>query len=83
MVRPAPDYSPHGVANRILAMAGSGNLMLCTLMVAPVAILLGAGLRDEVLSHDVYAGFALLALGLVLLDGRLLRALRRRATPRP
>ncbi|TFL18621.1 DMT family transporter [Jannaschia formosa] len=68
---------------RILAMAGSGNVMLCTLLVAPVAILLGAGLRDEVLSPNVYAGFALLALGLVLIDGRLLRALRRGSTPRP
>ncbi|WP_109563760.1 DMT family transporter [Jannaschia seohaensis] len=68
---------------RVLAMAGSGNTMLCTLMVAPVAILLGAVLRGEVLSPNVYAGFALLALGLALLDGRLLRRLRRGATPGP
>lgn len=66
---------------RVLAMAGSGNLMLCTLLVAPVAILLGAWLRDEVLSPNVYAGFALLAVGLAVLDGRVLRLFRRRATP--
>ena len=68
---------------RVLALAGSGNLMLCTLMIAPVAILLGAWVRDEVLSPNVYAGFVLLALGLVLLDGRVLRVFRRRATPGP
>lgn len=70
---------------RVLAMAGSGNTMLCTLMVAPVAILLGALVRGEVLAPGTYAGFALLALGLVVIDGRLLRRLlhRRRhpATP--
>ncbi|SFI39736.1 DMT family transporter [Jannaschia pohangensis] len=65
---------------RVLAMAGSGNLMLCTLLVAPVAILLGAWVRDEVLHPQVYLGFALLALGLVILDGRVLRRLRRAVT---
>ncbi|MGB3406905.1 MAG: DMT family transporter, partial [Jannaschia sp.] len=38
---------------RIIAMAGSGNATLCTLLVAPVAILLGAWVRDEVLSPNV------------------------------
>ena len=68
---------------RVLARAGSGNATLCTLLVAPVAILLGAWVRDEVLSANIYAGFALLALGMVVLDGRLLRAAGRRARPRP
>lgn len=68
---------------RVMAMAGSGNTMLCTLLIAPVAILLGARLRDEVLSPNVYLGFAMLALGLAVLDGRLLRLVRRKATPRP
>lgn len=66
---------------RVLAMAGSGNLLLVTLLIAPVAILLGAVVRDEVLSSYVYVGFAKLALGLAILDGRLLRVLRRKATP--
>ena len=68
---------------RVLAMAGSGNLMLCTLLVAPVAIVLGAWVRAETLAPTVYLGFALLATGLAVLDGRLLRAARRLATPRP
>ena len=57
---------------RILAMAGSGNLMLCTLLIAPVAIILGAIVLGESLPVRAYAGFALLALGLVIIDGRLL-----------
>lgn len=63
---------------RVLAMAGSGNLLLCTLMIAPVAIVLGALVLGETLRPAAHAGFALLALGLVVLDGRLPAALRRR-----
>ena len=58
---------------RVLAMAGSGNLMLVTLLVPPVAITLGAWILDEALGPNAYLGFALLALGLVILDGRLFR----------
>jgi len=60
----------------ILAKAGSGNLMLVTLLVAPVAILLGAAVLGEALHPRHYAGFALIACGLVVLDGRILRVLR-------
>ncbi len=65
---------------RILKLAGSGNLMLVTLMIAPVSIALGALVRGESLSPDAFAGFALLALGLAVLDGRLLRPLVPRRT---
>ena len=67
---------------RVLGMAGSGNLMLCTLMVPPVAITLGAWIRDETLDPNAYAGFAALALGLVTLDGRVMARLRARARAR-
>ncbi|MEM8824953.1 MAG: DMT family transporter [Pseudomonadota bacterium] len=67
---------------RVLEMAGSGNLLLVTLLIPPVAILLGVWVRDEALSSNVYAGFALMALGLAILDGRLLRALGRAVTRR-
>ena len=63
---------------RVLASAGAGNVSLVTLLVAPVAILLGAVVLGEDLHLRAYAGFALLALGLVLLDGRLWRRLTRR-----
>ena len=57
---------------RVLAMAGSGNLMLCTLLVAPVAIVLGVVFLGETLAWQAYVGFGLLASGLVILDGRLI-----------
>ncbi|URF48249.1 DMT family transporter [Dinoroseobacter shibae] len=60
---------------RVLAAAGSGNLMLCTLLVAPVAITLGALVRGEALPGYAFLGFGLLALGLIVLDGRLTRRL--------
>lgn len=58
---------------RILAAAGSGNLLLVTLMIPPVAIILGAWARNETLLPQAYLGFALLGLGLLILDGRLFR----------
>jgi drug/metabolite transporter (DMT)-like permease len=61
---------------RVLRMAGSGNLLLCTLMIPPVAIVLGAAVRGEALHAGAFAGFGLLAAGLLILDGRLLRRLR-------
>lgn len=64
---------------RVLAMAGSGNLLLCTLLIAPVAITLGAIVRDENLGLNAYIGFGLLALGLIVLDGRLFQRAQNRA----
>lgn len=62
---------------RVLALAGSGNLMLVTLMIPPVAIVLGAWVLNETLQPNAYAGFGLLALGLVVIDGRFLRLIDR------
>lgn len=61
---------------RVLAMAGSGNLMLVTLLVAPLAITLGAIVLNEKLWANAYLGFGILALGLIILDGRVWKALR-------
>ena len=58
---------------RVLRAAGSGNLMLVTLLVAPIAIVLGALVLGEDLPRRAYAGFALLAMGLAMLDGRIVR----------
>lgn len=63
---------------RVLAMAGSGNAMLVTLLIPPVAIVLGALVLDEALEPRAYVGFALLMLGLLILDGRILTQLRAR-----
>ena len=58
---------------RILAAAGSANTMIVTLLIPPVSIVLGALVLNENLSSNVYAGLALLALGLAILDGRLFK----------
>ncbi len=63
---------------RVLAMAGSGNLMLVTLVVPPVAVVLGALVRAESLGLNAYFGFGLLVVGLLILDGRLELRLRKR-----
>jgi drug/metabolite transporter (DMT)-like permease len=61
---------------RLLRTVGAGNTSLVTLMIAPIAILLGAVVYGEALPLRVYAGFVVLALGLAVLDGRLLRRRR-------
>ena len=58
---------------RTLALAGAGNLSLVTLLVVPVAIGLGAIVYDETLSTEAFIGFGVLAIGMVLIDGRALR----------
>ncbi|WP_296420298.1 DMT family transporter [Pseudooctadecabacter sp.] len=58
---------------RILKTAGSANTMIVTLLIPPVSILLGAWVLDETLAPNVYAGLGMLALGLIILDGRLMR----------
>lgn len=63
---------------RVLAMAGAGNLLICTLLIPPVAIVLGTVVRGEALLPQAYAGFALLGLGLAILDGRPLAWIGRR-----
>lgn len=71
---------------RILAAAGSGNAMLVTLLIPPVAITLGWLVLGERLSPSVFAGFGLLAMGLQLLNppAALVRAFEtRRAGGRP
>lgn len=55
---------------RVMAMAGAGNLTLVTLLVAPVAVLLGASVLGEKLLPSAFAGFGLIALGLIVIDGR-------------
>jgi drug/metabolite transporter (DMT)-like permease len=57
---------------RVLGMAGAGNLSLVTLLTAPVAIVMGALILNEALPLRAYAGFALITLGLLIIDGRLL-----------
>lgn len=56
---------------RILTAAGAGNAALVTLLIPPVAIALGALVLGEALSPRAYLGFAVLATGLAILNGKL------------
>lgn len=58
---------------RVLALAGAGNLSLVTLLTAPFAVILGAVVLGESLPLRDYLGFALIAAGLVAIDGRILQ----------
>ncbi len=58
---------------RVLALAGAGNLSLVTLLTAPFAVILGAVVLGESLPLRDYLGFALIAAGLVVIDGRILQ----------
>ena len=57
----------------ILSSAGAANLMLVTLLVPAFAVALGAVFLGERLPPQAYAGFAVIALGLLITDGRLRR----------
>ena len=63
---------------RLIDSAGATNALLVTLLVPPVAILLGALLLGETLAPQDFAGLALIALGLAAIDGRLLSLFGRR-----
>jgi drug/metabolite transporter (DMT)-like permease len=58
---------------RILASAGATNTMLVTLLVPVGAVLLGALLLEEAITWRRLGGMALIAGGLALIDGRVLR----------
>ena len=63
---------------RLIATAGATNALLVTLLVPPVAILLGALFLGETLALKDLEGLALIALGLAAIDGRMLGLIRRR-----
>jgi len=66
---------------RLIATSGATNALLVTLLVPPVAILLGALFLNETLAPQDFAGLALIALGLAAIDGRLLSRLSKGKLP--
>ena len=60
---------------RILAAAGATNLLLVTFLIPISAILLGGLLLGERLEAKHFAGMAMIALGLALIDGRIMARL--------
>ena len=67
---------------RLIDHAGATNALLVTLLVPPVAILLGALFLSEQLAAHDFLGLALIALGLAAIDGRLLSLFQRREVQR-
>ena len=63
---------------RLIDHAGATNALLVTLLVPPVAILLGALFLSEMLAPQDFIGLGLIALGLAAIDGRALSAFSRR-----
>lgn len=61
---------------RIMSRAGATNTSLVTLLVPPSAILLGFLFLSETLEPTDVAGMLLIAVGLVVLDGRILPSRR-------
>ena len=62
----------------ILTRAGSANLMLVTLLIPPFAIGLGVVFLGEQLGYEAWIGFGIIAIGLMINDGRLLAKIRGR-----
>lgn len=63
---------------RLIDHAGATNALLVTLLVPPVAIMLGAAFLSETLAPQDFLGLALIALGLAAIDGRLVSYLSAR-----
>ena len=61
----------------ILNQVCSGNLMLVTLLIPPFAITLDVLVLGERLAPISLVGFAFIALGLIIIDGRVIRLLQR------
>ena len=61
---------------RLIETSGATNALLVTLLVPPVAIVLGALFLNETLAVQDFLGLGLIALGLAAIDGRALNLLR-------
>ena len=61
---------------RILAVAGATNLLLVTLLIPVSAILLGTTVLGERLEPRHFVGMGLLAIGLIIIDGRLINVFK-------
>jgi drug/metabolite transporter (DMT)-like permease len=63
---------------RVLATAGATNLLLVTFLVPVSAILLGVIILGERPGWNAFGGMALIFLGLMAIDGRLLQRVKRK-----
>ena len=68
---------------RILNSAGATNLLFVTLLIPVKAGFLGGAFLGEVFTSDASWGIGLIALGLIVVDGRLLRRNTQPPSPEP
>jgi drug/metabolite transporter (DMT)-like permease len=68
---------------RLIDTSGATNALLVTLLVPPVAILLGGLFLGEQLAPQDFVGLGLIALGLAAIDGRVLSLFGARRLPKP
>ena len=68
---------------RLLITAGATNLLLVTLLIPVIALVLGTLVLGERLAPRHFAGMALIAAGLAVIDGRLLATASYRSRPNP
>jgi hypothetical protein len=61
---------------RVLATAGATNLLLVTFLIPLSAILLGVMVLGEQLGWNAFVGMGLIFMGLITIDGRLLKRLK-------
>jgi len=66
---------------KLIDSAGATNALLVTLLVPPVAILLGGLFLSETLAVQDFLGLGLIAIGLAAIDGRAFRLFRRASPP--
>ena len=65
---------------KILSVAGATNVTLVAFLIPISAILLGVGILRETLTLDQFFGMLMIALGLAIMDGRLVEVCRRKLT---
>lgn len=57
---------------KILESTGAGNLLICTIIIPPSAIILDAFVLGQVILLIEFVGMIVIILGLIILDGRIL-----------
>jgi drug/metabolite transporter (DMT)-like permease len=59
---------------KILENAGASNLLVCTIIIPPSAIILNLLFLNQVVSHSEMIGLLIIVVGLIILDGRFLKS---------
>ena len=61
---------------KILATTGPGNLLLCTIIIPPSAIILNAIFINEMIKIHEFIGMLIIIFGLLILDGRIFKKVK-------